>query len=118
MAERKTIPIENTAQAYLELLRAMGVKYFFGNAGTDFASLIDAFAKFTTEGKTTPRPLLVPHEFCAVSMAHGYYLVTGEPPLVMVHTTVGTANALSGLINAARAHIPLVLSAGRTVVRH
>jgi acetolactate synthase-1/2/3 large subunit len=116
MAKHQTIPIENTAQAYLELLRAMGVKYFFGNAGTDFASLIDAFAKFAAEGKTTPRPIQVPHEFCAVSMAHGYYLVTGEPPLVMVHTTVGTANALCGLINAARAHIPLILSAGRTPI--
>lgn len=116
MAKRKTISIENTAQAYLELLHAMGVKYFFGNAGTDFASIIDAFAKFAAEGKTIPRPLLVPHEFCAVSMAHGYYLVTGEPPLVMVHTTVGTANALCGLINAARARIPLVLSAGRTPI--
>jgi acetolactate synthase-1/2/3 large subunit len=68
------------------------------------------------EGKTTPIPLQVPHEFCAVSMAHGYHLVTGEPPLVMVHTTVGTANALCGLINAARAHIPPVLSAGRTPI--
>lgn len=116
MAARKTISIENTAQAYLELLRAMGVKYFFGNAGTDFASIIDAFAKFAAEGKSTPKPLQIPHEFCAVSMAHGYYLVTGEPPLVMVHTTVGTANALCGLINAARAHIPLVLSAGRTPI--
>jgi len=116
MATRKTIAVENTAQAYLELLRAMGVKYFFGNAGTDFASLIDGFAKFAVEGKTTPMPLQVPHEFCAVSMAHGYYLVTGEPPLVMVHTTVGTANALCGLINAARAHIPLVLTAGRTPI--
>jgi acetolactate synthase-1/2/3 large subunit len=94
----------------------MGVKYFFGNAGTDFASLIDGFAKFAAEGKTTPFPVQVPHEFCAVSMAHGYHLVTGEPPLVMVHTTVGTANALCGLINAARANIPLVLSAGRTPI--
>lgn len=114
MATRKTVSVENTAQAYLELLRALGVKYFFGNAGTDFVSLIDGFAKFAVEGKTTPMPLQVPHEFCAVSMAHGYYLATGEPPLVMVHTTVGTANALCGLINAARANIPLVLSAGRT----
>jgi acetolactate synthase-1/2/3 large subunit len=113
---RKTIPVENTAQAYLELLRAMGVKYFFGNAGTDFASIIDGFAKFAAEGKTTPLPIQVPHEFCAVSMAHGYYMVTGEPPLVMVHTTVGTANAICGLINAARAHIPLILSAGRTPI--
>jgi len=116
MPTRKTIAVENTAQAYLELLRAMGVKYFFGNAGTDFASIIDGFAKFAAEGKTTPIPLQVPHEFCAVSMAHGYYLVTGEPPLVMVHTTVGTANAICGLINAARANIPLILSAGRTPI--
>lgn len=116
MARRKTVSVENTAQAYLELLRAMGVKYFFGNAGTDFASLIDSFAKFAAEGKRTPMPVQVPHEFCAVSMAHGYHLVTGEPPLVMVHTTVGTANALCGLINAARANIPLVLSAGRTPI--
>jgi len=116
MAQRKTVAVENTAQAYLELLRAMGVKYFFGNAGTDFASLIDGFAKFAAEGKTIPFPVQVPHEFCAVSMAHGYHLVTGEPPLVMVHTTVGTANALCGLINAARANIPLVLSAGRTPI--
>jgi acetolactate synthase-1/2/3 large subunit len=116
MSVSKTISVENTAQAYLELLRAMGVKYFFGNAGTDFASIIDAFAKFAVEGKTTPKPIQVPHEFCAVSMAHGYSLVTGEPPLVMVHTTVGTANALCGLINAARANIPLVLTAGRTPI--
>jgi acetolactate synthase-1/2/3 large subunit len=113
---RKTVAIENTAQAYLELLHAMGVKYFFGNAGTDFASLIDGFAKFAAAGRTTPYPIQVPHEFCAVSMAHGYHLVTGEPPLVMVHTTVGTANALCGLINAARANIPLVLTAGRTPI--
>lgn len=116
MPTRTTVAVENTAQAYLELLRAMGVKYFFGNAGTDFASIIDAFAKFAAEGKTTPIPIQVPHEFCAVSMAHGYSMVTGEPPLVMVHTTVGTANAICGLINAARAHIPLILSAGRTPI--
>ena len=116
MPTRKTVAVENTAQAYLELLHAMGVKYFFGNAGTDFASLIDGFAKFAAEGRTTPYPIQVPHEFCAVSMAHGYHLVTGEPPLVMVHTTVGTANALCGLINAARANIPLVLTAGRTPI--
>jgi len=116
MPTRKTVSVENTAQAYLELLRAMGVKYFFGDAGTDFASIIDSFAKFAAEGKTTPLPMQAPHEFCAVSMAHGYYLVTGEPPLVMVHTTVGTANAICGLINAARANIPLILTAGRTPV--
>ena len=111
---QKTIPIENTAQGYLELLRERGIKYFFGNAGTDFASLVDAFAKFTEEGKQYPRPITVPHEFVAVSMAHGYYMVTGEPQVVMVHVIVGTANASGAIINAARAQVPIIFSAGRT----
>lgn len=110
------LPVENTAQAYLEMLRALGVKYLFGNPGTDFASIIDAFAKRAAEGRTYPQPITVPHECCAVSMAHGYYMVTGEPQVVMVHTTVGSANALGGLINAARSHIPLILTAGRTPI--
>ena len=32
----------------------------------------------------------------------------------MVHVTVGTANALNGIINAARDNIPVLLAAGRT----
>jgi acetolactate synthase-1/2/3 large subunit len=111
---QKTISIENTAQGYLELLRERGIKYFFGNAGTDFASLVDAFAKFAEEGKQYPRPITVPHEFVAVSMAHGYYMVTGEPQVVMVHVIVGTANASGAIINAARAQVPIIFSAGRT----
>ena len=111
---QKTISIENTAQGYLELLRERGIKYFFGNAGTDFASLVDAFARFAKEEKQYPRPITVPHEFVAVSMAHGYYMVTGEPQVVMVHVIVGTANASGAIINAARAHVPIIFSAGRT----
>jgi len=35
-----TIPVETVGQAYLEILRARGIKYFFGNSGTDFGPLI------------------------------------------------------------------------------
>ena len=31
-----TIPVETVGQAYLEVLQARGIKYFFGNSGTDF----------------------------------------------------------------------------------
>lgn len=112
----KTLHVETVAQAYLELLRERGVECFFGNAGTDFASLVDAFAKFRAEGKTTPSPLLVPHEFVAAAMAHGYYLVTGRPQVVMVHVTVGTANAIGAVINASRSNVPILFSAGRTPI--
>jgi len=112
----KTIRVETAAQAYLELLRDRGIDCFFGNAGTDFASIIDAFARFRAEGKVSPRPILVPHEFVAVSMAHGYYAVTGRPQVVMVHVTVGTANAVGAVINAARSQVPILFTAGRTPI--
>src|SRR5262249_24541004 len=111
---RKTVEVETTGQAYLELLRERGIDYFFANAGTDFAPIIDAFARFAEQGKQTPKPVTVPHETAAVAMAHGYYMVTGKPQVVMVHVTVGTANALNGIINAARDHVPILFSAGRT----
>ena len=111
-----TIAIDNVAQAYLELLRDRGIKYFFGNAGTDFAPLVDGFARFAAEGKDFPRPVLVPHEFAAVSMAHGFAMVTGEPQVVMVHVNVGTSNGLTGVMNASRANIPLIFTAGRTPI--
>ena len=41
----KRIAVENTAEAYLVLLRARGVEYFFGNGGTDFAPIVEAYAK-------------------------------------------------------------------------
>jgi acetolactate synthase-1/2/3 large subunit len=111
-----TIAIDNVAQAYLELLRDRGIKYFFGNAGTDFAPLVDGFARFAAEGKDFPKPVLVPHEFAAVSMAHGFAMVTGEPQVVMVHVNVGTSNGLTGVMNASRANIPLIFTAGRTPI--
>ncbi|MCZ6872718.1 MAG: thiamine pyrophosphate-binding protein, partial [bacterium] len=111
---RKTVEVESIAQAYLELLHDRGIDYFFGNGGTDFAPLIDAFARFAEQGKTTPQPITVPHENAAVAMAHGYYLVTGKPQVVMVHVNVGTGNAMNGVINAARDQIPILFSAGRT----
>ncbi len=116
MGERQglTITVENTGQAYLELLRIRGIDYFFGNAGTDFGPLVDAFAKFEAEGKDRPRPITVPHEFTAVSIAHGFTMCTGRPQVVMAHTIVGTANCAGALINAARANIPLFMTAGRT----
>jgi acetolactate synthase-1/2/3 large subunit len=114
METRRTAAVENTAQALLEMLEALGVRYFIGNAGTDFASIIDGFSRRAVEGKTRPRALAVAHECCVVSMAHGYYLATGHPAVAMVHTTPGTANALGALMNAYRSNVPLVLCAGRT----
>jgi acetolactate synthase-1/2/3 large subunit len=87
---------ETTAQAYLELLELRGIEYFFGNAGTDFASIVDAFALRQSQGKTFPQPIAVPHEAPLVSMAYGYYMISGKPQVAMVHVGVGTANGEAG----------------------
>src|SRR5712692_2383752 len=110
----KRVAVESTAEAYLELLAARGVDYFFGKAGTDFAPIIEAYAKREAQGQVLPRPLTIPHEIPAVAMAHGYAMVTGRPQVVMVHVNVGTANGIGGIINAARANAPILFSAGRT----
>ena len=47
-------------------------------------------------------------------MAHGYAMVSGRTPAVMVHTIAGTANAVGGLINATRSQVPMFFTAGRT----
>ncbi len=116
MAPQKTVAVETTAQAYLELLGAMGIKYFLANGGDSIVSIVDAFARRATEKKPFPRPMQLAHECCAVGMGYGYYLATGIPPLVMVHHIPGTANALAGLLNATHANIPLVLTSGRSAI--
>jgi acetolactate synthase-1/2/3 large subunit len=112
----KRAAVESTAEAYLELLAARGVEYLFANAGTDFAPLIEAYAKRGAQGQAAPRPLTVPHETPAVAMAHGYAMVTGRAQAVMVHVIVGAGNAVGGIINAARANVPMLFSAGRNPI--
>jgi acetolactate synthase-1/2/3 large subunit len=106
------VSAEISAEAYLRRLAERGIEYVFANAGTDFAPIIEALSR--GGGKTYPRFVTVPHENVAMAMAHGYYRVSGKPAVVMVHVNVGTANALCGLMNAARDNVPTILAAGRT----
>lgn len=116
MAERAQTKTEvgSVAEAYLELLAARGIEYFFGNGGTDFAPIVEAYAKRFAKEQVLPRPIPVPHEMTAVAMACGYTMVTGKPQVVMVHTLPGTANAINGMFLASRANIPMLFTAGRT----
>lgn len=102
------------SDAYLRLLADRGVDYLFANGGTDFAPIIESFAKADAEDVKMPTPVIAPHENVAVGMAHGYYLVTGKPQAVMVHVNVGTANAICGIINAFRDRVPIIMTSGRT----
>jgi|SRR5579885_1389905 acetolactate synthase-1/2/3 large subunit len=111
---RKQMAVDSIAEAYLTLLAERGVEYLFANAGTDFAPLVEAFAKAAGSGVRVPKPVLAAHENLALSMAHGWAMVTGRVPAVMVHVSVGTANAICGVFNAARDNIPVLFTAGRS----
>ncbi len=110
----KTLKKVTVADAYVAILADRGVDYLFANAGTDFAPLIEALAKAQALGTPAPIPVTCPHENTAQHLAIGHYLVSGRPQLTMHHVNVGTANALNGLLNAARGQVPMLFTAGRT----
>lgn len=107
---------DSVAAAYLNLLADRGVEYLFGNAGTDFAPIVEAYADIARTGAPAPRPILAAHENLAVTMAHGYAMLSRRIPAVMVHVSVGTANMICGTMNAARENVGMLLTAGRTPI--
>lgn len=108
----KTLKVDNVAQAYLNLLGDRDVDFFLANAGTDFATLVDAFARREAEGTRAPSSRRTSRWPSAWPMAPG----SPRPQAVMVHVTVGTANAVCGIITAARSQVPILMSAARTPI--
>jgi acetolactate synthase-1/2/3 large subunit len=106
--------VATVAEAYLSVLRDRGVSRLFVNAGTDFAPFVEAYARQKQSGLDFPELVVCAHENLAVSMAHGAYLGDGHLQAVMVHTSVGTANAVCGTFNAATDRVPILLAAGRS----
>ncbi len=113
---RLTAEVATVGEAYLRLLADRGIENLFANAGTDFAPLIEGYVKSVLAGARVPRPVTVPHENVAVCMAMGHWMVSGQAQAVMVHVNVGTANTICGLLNAAQANVPMLLTAGRTPI--
>ena len=94
-------PTAGSAGALLvECAARRGVTHLFANFGSDHPAIIEALAQDRAHGIDTPTVILCPHEYSAMSAAHGYALVTGRPQAVFVHTDVGTANLGGAVHNA------------------
>ncbi|MEZ5850659.1 MAG: thiamine pyrophosphate-requiring protein [Hyphomicrobiaceae bacterium] len=113
MSQNAATP-RSVAEAYLALLKQRGIDWLFANAGTDFAPIIEGLVRGRKAGIPMPEAVPIAHETTAVAMAHGYTLMTGRPQAVMVHVNVGLANALMGVVNAARENVPMLVTSGRT----
>ena len=55
-------------------------------------------------------------EMVALSAAHAYAMVTGEPQAVIVHVDVGTQTLSGGVSNAMRGRVPVLIFAGAVPV--
>lgn len=94
------------AREAIAVLKANGIERIFGNPGTTELALLEA----TVSGGVAFHLCL--NEGVAVAMADGYGRATGSVGVVMVHTSVGTANTLTNLINLRSDRSPLLVIAG------
>lgn len=101
-----------TSTAFLEALHEAGVSYIFANLGSDHPAIIESLAHAKKENKTVPQLITCPHEFVAMSAAHGYAQLTGKPQVVMVHVECGTQNIGGGIHNAFKGRVPVLIFAG------
>jgi acetolactate synthase I/II/III large subunit len=107
-------PGYTTSTALLEAMREAGARYAFANLGSDHTGIMEAYARAKTEGTlhSLPELILCPHESVALSAAHGYAQVSGEPQAVIVHTDCGTQNLGGAIHNASRGRVPVLIFAG------
>jgi acetolactate synthase-1/2/3 large subunit len=108
------VPVEEGAEAFLEVLNSNRVKYVFINPGTDTFPIQEAVSKFNALGRAHPEFVLSLHETFAMSAAHGYFMVSGEPQVVLVHVDVGTQQIGGAIHNAQRGQAGVVVCAGRS----
>jgi acetolactate synthase-1/2/3 large subunit len=107
-------PADTVAHALMGLLGRRGVDCFFSNSGTDFTPIIDALARYKDDPDFKLTTVVAPHENTAIAMAHGHFLLSKRPQVVMAHVNVGTANMGLGIINASRSRIPMLVMAGKS----
>jgi acetolactate synthase I/II/III large subunit len=82
---RMRAPARTGAEAILQLLVACGIEYVFLNPGTDTAPIQEALVALAADGERVPTLVPCLFENVAMAAAHGYFLVTRKPQLVVCH---------------------------------
>ncbi len=99
-------------RALMEMLRAEGVRYIFGNPGTSESAIMSSLPDYPDI-----KYVLVTQEGVAMGMADGFSSATGSPSLLNLHIETGLANGISLLHHAMDGGVPLVLTAGNKDIR-
>lgn len=107
------IIVEGAAEGYVEVLHRYGVDYIFSSPGSEFIPIWEFLAKYNEDGKR-PFYLNTRHEGLSVSLAKGYYMVTGRPQVIMAHVLTGMLHGAMELKAAYTDQIPLMIIVGQT----
>src|SRR5512141_1053157 len=97
------------SEIFVELLNANGVKHVFYNPGFDVVPLLSAIARYKAAGKQAPDTVMCLDEFTAMNAAHGNYMVSGKPQVVLVHAELGTQQVGGAIQQAWWGRVPLLL---------
>jgi acetolactate synthase-1/2/3 large subunit len=99
-------------QSIVEILKAEGVKHFFGLPGGHTLNIYDGLYR----NRDSIRNVLVRHEQVASNMAAGYASLTGEPGICCATAGPGATNIVSGIAEAFYGALPLIALTGRAGV--
>jgi acetolactate synthase-1/2/3 large subunit len=100
-------PAGNGADVLLNQLATQGVECIFASPIAVMAPLWEALAR---RGEAQgPRYFRCRHELLAVSLASGYYKVTGRSQIVFLPSSLGVQNGSMGLHSALQERIPMTI---------
>jgi benzoylformate decarboxylase len=99
-------------QALLEMLRAEGVEFIFGNPGTSEGPIIDLLGDYPEF-----RYILTLQESVAVGMGESYARATGKASFVSLHVDSGLANGIALMLDALNTGTPMVVTSANYDVR-
>ena len=99
-------------QALLEMLKAEGVEFIFGNPGTSEGPIIDMLGDYPEL-----RYILTLQESVAVGMGEAYARATGRASFVSLHVDSGLANGLALMLDAYNTGTPMVVTSANYDIR-
>ncbi|HET6689627.1 MAG TPA: thiamine pyrophosphate-binding protein, partial [Miltoncostaeaceae bacterium] len=102
------MPDRDGSDWLLAAVAAEGVPVLFGNPGSTELPITDALGR-----QDAVRYLLGLHEAAVIGMADGWAQATGGLAVANVHVQPGLANAMSGILNAARGRVPVLVTVGQ-----
>ena len=99
-------------QALLEMLKAEGVEFIFGNPGTSEGPIIDLLADYPEL-----RYVLTLQESVAMGMGEAYARGTGRASFVSLHVDSGLANGIALMLDALNTGSPMVVTSANYDIR-